>query len=146
MLRTGKPTLSDDVIQGTRPDAESSKVISEGKSIVMALSASDRFETLYEGLGWTKETLEKQMVAIRRTHTIRLSALYLTGLLLPGMTLRYGWMPAVYDLVVIGFLSARSIRSACYYTQLQERSLMGFKDLWARPNWWILRRSFWFLG
>jgi len=145
MIRTGKPSL-DGELPAPKENVEESQVINEGKSIVMALGPRDRFQTLFEGLGWTDESLQKQKTAIQRTHTIRLSALYLAVLLLPGICLRYGWMPAVYDIALIAFLSARSIRSACYFTQLQERSLMGFKELWGRPDWWLFKRSFWFLG
>lgn len=120
-------------------------LVSEGRNIVGELDPVARFNLFYTAMKWTEVDFRRQMTAIRRGHAIRLCAMGVALLLIPSLWVKYGWMSCIYDISVIAYLAARCIKSACLYTQMEERSLVEFKDLRARQGYWLLKRSFWFL-
>jgi hypothetical protein len=152
MIVSGKPSeefnrpKDDATVEADRADEA---LVREGKRIIFSLPAKERFEAMYQGNGWTEEKLEKQKTALRRGHGVRLFLLYLAIVLLPGIILRYGKngiIPMVSTLAVISFLWVRCLRDFCFYTQLEERALMSFKELKDRLGWiGMMAKATWFL-
>jgi hypothetical protein len=131
---------------GTELDRAEAALIREGKGIIFSLPSRERFEAMYHGMEWTEEKLEKQKTSLRRGHAIRLFFLYLAIVLLPGVIYRYGLIPMISTLSVIAFLWVMCLRSFCWYTQLQERALMDFKELKDRLGWaGLMAKATWFL-
>jgi hypothetical protein len=121
------------------------EAVEQGKEIILKLSPRDRFELYYKELGWTPESLATQKKALARSHAIRLCMLIFTALISPALAVKQGWWILIYCAGGTAFLSTLCIKSACFFTQIEERALWAFKDLCARPNFWLLKRSFWFL-
>jgi hypothetical protein len=118
----------------------------EGREIVLHLEVHDRFVYMATQMGWTEEIISSEMRALSKAHAFRFCLLLFTLVLDVGLTIRFGFRPFVFGSGAALYLSAVCLKTACLYTQLDERALWSFSDLMTRPNFWIWRRAFWFLG
>lgn len=121
------------------------KVEEAGRAFVLQMEEHDRFEYMARELGWTREAIEKEARSLARGHAIRFSLLVFCLVMGVGLTAMFGFRPFVFGSAAALYLSATCIRTACMYTQLNERALWSLRQLTLRPNFWLWRRAFWFL-
>lgn len=143
MARRGKTVRLDEMddIQLRRHELEM-----EGREIVLKLEEHDRFDYMAEQLGWTEEAVSEKMRALSRGHAIRFCLLIFTVVISVGLAIMFGVRPIIYGSAAALYLTATCVKTTSLYTQLQERALWSLTQLVARPNAWIWRRAFWFLG
>lgn len=126
---------------------EQMKQVKVGREIVMGMEEHDRFEFMYQEMGWDEESLAYQKNAIVRSHAFRLSILFLLVLLMPAIVYKFGWWVLFYTLSLSIYLCVVCLKSTCFYTQLDERALWSFKQLRERrPKFWLYKRAFWYLN
>lgn len=116
-----------------------------GRELVLELEEHERFEYMAERLNFTDNAIAEKMRALTRAHAIRFCLLIFAIIITFGLTVRFGIRPFVYGSAATLYLTATCIKTACLYTQLQERALWSLRQLIARPRMWIWRRAFWFL-
>ncbi|MGX9718414.1 hypothetical protein ACWYXJ_29725 [Janthinobacterium lividum] len=117
----------------------------KGREIVLGLEEHERFEYMAGQLGFTDDVIAEKMRALGRAHAIRFCLLIFTLVITIGLTYRFGFRPFVFGSAATLYLSATCVKTACLYTQLEERALWSFGQLIGRAKMWIWRRSFWFL-
>lgn len=142
MAKRGKTARPEDM---TEIELKRHELEAVGREIVLGLEAHDRFEYMAEQLGWNDEAIAEKMRALSRAHAMRFCLLVFTVIITIGLAFMFGFRPVVFGSAATLYLSATSIKTACLYTQLQERALWSLTQILARPNAWIWRRAFWFL-
>lgn len=145
MLRTGEGEPLYDAKEPTHTELEEAHLVEQGRKIVLGMEEHERFDLYVSSMEWTDDALAAQMTSIRRSHSIRLSMLYIVLLLIPGMVWRYGFWTVLYTGPFALYLAVICLKSACFYTQLNERALWTFRQLRERPEFWLLKRAFWYL-
>lgn len=146
MARRGKTRDPQKVTELSEIERKRFELEEEGREIVLQLEEHDRFLYMATSLGWTEEALEKEMSALSRSHMFRYCLLVFTIVLSLGLTVKFGFRPFVFGSAASLYLTAVCVKTACLYTQLEERALWSFAQLMKRPNFWIWRRALWILG
>jgi len=145
MARRGKTRQVPPIEELTEVERKDYELEAEGRALVLQLEVHDRFYYMATQLGMTDVEIETKMHALSRSHTFRFCLLLFTLVLTIGLSLVFGIRPAVFGSAASLYLTAVFLKTACLYTQLEERALWSFADLMKRPGLWIWRRTFWFL-
>lgn len=142
MARRGKTVRPEEMNEVQLKRHELEEV---GREMVLELEEHDRFEYMAQELKFTDADIVEKMRALAKGHAIRFCLLIFAIIITVGLTFRFGIRPFIYGSAATLYLTAACIKTACLYTQLQERALWSLRQLIARPNMWIWRRAFWFL-
>ena len=117
----------------------------EGREVVLGMEEHERFAYMASALGWTEDTIREKMKVFARAHAIRYCLLVFTVILTAGLTYRYGIRPLIYGSAASMYLTTACVKTACFYTQMEERALWSLVQVVKRPRFWIWRRALWFL-
>lgn len=127
-------------LERTKEPGWDGPVVSDAELLNPALIKNPytRFEVLYAARGWTAESLLVQMRAVRRTK--RTAGWMCVALLVAGVAnifISPVWIilltsPLLLVGSAIGLASA--IKYAIWQSQIEERKLMGFREIASRPD------------
>ncbi len=146
MARRGKTRDAEAITELSDIDRKRYELEAEGRDLVLQLEEHDRFIYMANALDWTEEAIEKEMRALARSHMFRYCLLIFTVVLSLGLTVKFGLRPFVFGSAASLYLIAACVKTACLYTQLEERALWSLGQIVKRPGLWILRRALWILG
>lgn len=137
LVRAGEQIRdSSSAIRGMLDTMRTSAHCVERSAAVEALreSASQRFERLYRAGGWTEQSLQRQLVAVRRTKWVAI-AVCPAGVALSTMMVRLEapswlwivWTPLCACILAYGW--TMTLKYTLMQEQLRSRSLISMREL-----------------